>query len=222
MKKDYLALSDGDFDTWEENFNNQIGALAAAVGVDPAQVAAITTEIATHRSLYSAADAAKNAAQAAVGTARARRKTTTGMVRPLVRQIKAHPGYTENIGETLDIIGPDEGIDWDDEIPTLAVKLVGGNIVIEFNKKKSDGVKIYSKQGNQTEFTFLALDTESPYVDNRPKLAASGANPAPPNPGSPSPTPAAQGPENREYYAYYVVSDEQVGLLSATVKITLP
>jgi len=224
MKTDYLALSDGDFDTWEENFNNQLPALAMAVGLDPMQVTAIMTEIASHRSLYSAARTAKNLAQAALGTARSRRKITTGQIRPLVRQVKAHPGYSVNIGQTLDIVGPDEIIDWDIAKPTLKVKLDGGNITVEFNKGQSDGIKLFSIQGNQVEFIFLAIDTESPYVDNRPKLGGSGATPTIPNPGMPAyPAAAAAAlPENRGYQAYYILGDEAVGLLSDIVRITLP
>jgi hypothetical protein len=222
MKKDFLPRPDGDFDTWEENFITELVAVAAAVGLTPQQVQDITDKINAHRSLYATATTKKNQAQAATNTARLGRKETEGDIRPLVRQIKASPGYTVNIGQTLDIIGPDEVIDWDLAKPTLKVSYVGEAIKIEFNKSGSDGIKLKSKRGNETEFTFLAIDTESPYIDTRPKLSASGSTPPIPSPGNPIPSAAAAGPENREYEAYYMLGDEQVGLVSATVKITIP
>ena len=62
-----------------------------------------------------------------------------------------------------------------------------------FPKGKSKGVNIYSKRGAETALTFLARDTEAPYVDTRPLLV----------PGQ---------PETRTYRATYVgPGDEEIG-----------
>lgn len=217
MKKDYLARTDGDFDTWEEEFLTQLAIVAAVVGITPPQVTDLTTIIGDHRTLFATAVTKKNEAHAATNAARNKRKAVSAAVRPLVRQIKASPGYTTEIGENLDIIGEEEIIDWNTAKPELKVKLDGGTIVLSFKKGQSDGIKLYSKQGNQTDFTFLATDTESPYVDNRPKLSSVSI----PTPGEPS-TAVENVPETREYEAYYMLGDEQVGQLSDTIKITLP
>ncbi|MBK8554021.1 MAG: hypothetical protein IPL53_24430 [Ignavibacteria bacterium] len=76
-------------------------------------------------------------------------------------------------------------------------------MVIKFRKEGTDGIKIYSKRGAETDFTFLAVDTASPYNDNRLKL----------DPGK---------PEQREYYAYFFEVDSDVGQQSDVLKVVVP
>jgi len=60
---------------------------------------------------------------------------------------------------------------------------------------KSDGLR-----GDEADFAFLARDTASPYIDNRPLLA----------PGK---------PELREYKCVYVQNDAEIGLFSDEVVV---
>ena len=71
----------------------------------------------------------------------------------------------------------------------------GGQIEIGFNKLTSDGVNIYSKRDGDVDFIFLARDTQTPYLDNRP-LKVAGK------------------PEIREYKAMFVVGDQEIGIFS--------
>ncbi|WGS86183.1 hypothetical protein [Methylomonas sp. UP202] len=66
---------------------------------------------------------------------------------------------------------------------------------MSFQKSKSDGINIYSQRDNDSEFLFLARDTLTRYVDNRPLLIAGK-------------------PELRRYTAVYVVKDVEVGQFS--------
>lgn len=59
---------------------------------------------------------------------------------------------------------------------------------------------LYSKRGEEADFTFLAHDTASPYVDNRPLLPA-------------------DKPELREYKCVYVQNDAEIGLFSDEVVV---
>ncbi len=77
--------------------------------------------------------------------------------------------------------------------PSSVVELV-------FDKSISDGVNIYAKRDGDADFVFLARDTASPYVDNRPLLVAGK-------------------PELREYKAVYVQSDAEIGLFSDEVVV---
>jgi len=86
--------------------------------------------------------------------------------------------------------------------PLLSVKIVGVSPVISFKKGSTDGVRIYSKRGSETTFTFLATDTQSPYVDNRPNLVL-------------------DTPEKREYHAFYFKNDAVVGTQGPPVVITV-
>lgn len=62
-------------------------------------------------------------------------------------------------------------------------------------------MNIYARLRGQTVWTFLARDTNPPYLDNR-VLAV--------------PT----SPEAREYMAYAVVDDAQIGLQNDIVSVT--
>ena len=73
---------------------------------------------------------------------------------------------------------------------------------IDFIKDDSTGVEIRSKRGGETAFTFLARDTQPPYVDTRPNLGP--------------------GPETRQYQAQYLDGDELVGPLSGVLVVTVP
>jgi hypothetical protein len=120
--------------------------------------------------------------------------------RALARRIKAHPAYTVGMGEDLGIHADEDTTEL--TAPVLTVKLDGRNPVISFKKGKSDGIRLYGRRGSETAFTFLAVDTRSPYVDNRPNQTEGV-------------------PEKREYYAFFMVSDQEVGAKSATIEITL-
>ena len=76
----------------------------------------------------------------------------------------------------------------------------GGVVELDFDKSISDGVNIYAKRDGGADFVFLARDTASPYIDNRPLLVATK-------------------PELREYKAVYVQSDAEIGLFSDEVVV---
>ena len=57
-----------------------------------------------------------------------------------------------------------------------------------------------SGRDGDADFVFLARDTASPYIDNRPLLVATK-------------------PELREYKAVYVLSDAEIGLFSDEVVV---
>src|SRR5438094_10351722 len=75
-----------------------------------------------------------------------------------------------------------------------------GVVELDFDKSISDGVNIYAKRDGDADFVFLARDTASPYIDNRPLLVATK-------------------PELREYKAVYVQSDAEIGLFSDDVVV---
>src|SRR6266550_1482205 len=75
----------------------------------------------------------------------------------------------------------------------------GGVVELDFDKSISDGVNIYAKRDGDADFVFLARDTASPYIDNRPLLVATT--------------------ELREYKAVYGQSDAEIGLFSDEVVV---
>src|SRR5260370_366766 len=75
----------------------------------------------------------------------------------------------------------------------------GGVVELAFDKSISDGVN-WNPERFRGDFVFLARDTASPYIDNRPLLVATK-------------------PELREYKAVYVQSDAEIGLFSDKVVV---
>ena len=67
----------------------------------------------------------------------------------------------------------------------------GCTVELDFDKSIGDG---------DVDFVFLARDTASPYIDNRPLLVATK-------------------PELREYKCVYVLNDEEIGLFSDEVVV---
>ncbi len=154
-----------------------------------------------HATLKSLADAGAAYDRAALEKQTTRR-AVEGRVRALVRRVKQAPGYTPALGAELGVLGSEDTTDWPAAKPTLtATALPRGAVEVQFNKAKSDGVNLYAQRDGDGGWTFLARDTASPYVDNRPLLAAGK-------------------PEIRKYKALYVLGDDEVGLPSDEISVT--
>jgi len=119
-----------------------------------------------------------------------------------VQRIKAHPAYTEAMGADLGLIGPSPS-------PPAQIKPTGSvtalpnfTAQITFVKAGHDGVDIETQRGAETAWTYLAFDSSSPYIDNRPPATAGQA-------------------EQRRYRMRYRDNDVQVGVFSDTLTVTV-
>lgn len=192
-KSDFIPRKDDSLLIWHDNFLAVATPQAAGLGLTPADITTITTDnenlhvtISGH---FSAAAAAENATAAKDATV----KTAVGNARGFARRMKAAAAYTEALGQSLGIVGAEDTTDLSTARPTLKGLSQGGGLVeISFNKSTSEGVNIYSQRDGEALFSFLARDTASPYLDNRPLLVAGKA-------------------EVRQYRAKYVVGDVEVG-----------
>ena len=90
----------------------------------------------------------------------------------LIGTLKRHPAYTEAIGTDLSVVGPEET---EKSTPKFRPDVLQGSscqcVKLTFYKYTHMGVHIESKRGTGG-WEFLAVDTESPYLDERPLLAA--------------------------------------------------
>lgn len=123
---------------------------------------------------------------------------TLTYIREQVKRWKTEPGYTEAIGQELQIIGTSTELDPHTYKPKLAAEIKPGYILLTFVKAGVDAVNIYYRVKGNADWKFLARDTQSPYMD-----------------ASPLASPAV--PETREYMAIGVVGDEEFGLASDIV-----
>ncbi|MBI5393701.1 MAG: hypothetical protein HZA91_00210 [Verrucomicrobia bacterium] len=91
----------------------------------------------------------------------------------LVAMIKDAPAYTDTIGEDLGIIAPEDASDH--PVPVFKLEAVQGagcqSVKISFTKYSHMGVWIECRRAGGA-WEFLAIDTESPYLDERALLAA--------------------------------------------------
>ena len=222
---DYVKASDLDFVVQLQNFSNKLPTYAAAFGLMPGKLTAVTDDADLMAFAVTGSNSTKAYAQSWTALKNEARKGTgaapiasypvpvnvaappTAVLpgiedrfRALAAQLKANSAYTNTIGEDLGIVAEEDTTVL--TAPELSVSLEGGNPVIKFIKSTSDGIRLYGKRGSETAFTFLAVDTRSPYVDNRPNQT----------PGT---------PETREYYAFCIVADEQVGTQSDVINITV-
>jgi len=222
--KDYVKAEDAAFALQMKNFSDKLPAHAALLGISAGTLTAVSNDADFFVFALAAIDTADSYKQGWTQMKIKARKGTEATVlssfptpvdvtspptavlpgvedrfRKLVQQIKANPNYSTVIGEDLGIVAPEDTSVL--TAPVLTVKLDGGVPVIGFKKGKSGGIRLYSKRGSEADFSFLAVDTKSPYRDTRPNLGA--------------------GPEQRQYYAYFIVDDQQTGDPSTVVSITV-
>ena len=201
MITNFIPSSDGDLDTWEQNFVTVFTANAAVLGFTPADVTAITAEIAAHRTAYATSVAKQAESKAAVAVAQTKRKTTIGSIRTLAKRINAAPTCTDALRITLKIKGADHTVDIATLKPAIAATNSSGTVKVKFNKPKPvDAVRVYAKRGNETEFTFFNTFTKSPFSDNRPRIDANA-------------------PETRQYQVRFLDNDAEIGIISDTIQI---
>jgi len=201
-KKDFIPKKQAELIDFLKKFVPAFALIAAHFGFTTEEIDNVNDQVTKCEADLEDKLAKQDDAQAAAAKFKATKKSVVALVRSIAGRLKVHPDYTDETGQDLDIIGEEITIDPDTMKPELEVLLSAGIPEIKWVKNYSDGVNIYAKRGSETGFSFLARDTVSPYLDTRPNL----------EPGK---------PEDREYYAYYIFEDEEKGLESNTIKITV-
>ena len=200
-KTDYIPPGDLQFLAWHDQFKAGVTANLVALGLVAADATQVNTDNTDLHAKITASNAADAAAKQATADKKTSRRNIEARVRAMARRIKAAPTYTAGLGSLVGIIGPEDTTDLSVTAPTLAgLDKRGGVVEITFDKSIADGVNIYTKRDGDAAFVFLARDTASPYVDNRPLLVAGK-------------------PELRAYKAVYVVADAEVSPFSAEITV---
>jgi hypothetical protein len=154
---------------------------------------------------FGSRDAAQKAFDTAQGNLVAQEVLTAVAVRASVKQIKNTMNVSKEVLDLLEVttaIG-NPATRVGAEAPVLKVKMDGIHPSIGCVKSGFDAVELWSKRGEEKEFTRLATVTHLPYFDNRPNT-----------------TPAQA--EQRDYYAYFLKKNEVVGSQSAAVLLLVP
>jgi hypothetical protein len=202
MRNDYVPGADAALRLWLAGFKTSIATNGPTLGFTAQQV---TDAQAWADAIIAAIDNAKQKSDEATA-ATANKETAKGVnlksIRDMIAVAKKSAAYTEAIGKALGAVGTTSTIDTETIKPNLTAATSVAGVTLKFNKQGTDGVNIYTKRGAETEFKFLARDTQSPYVDTRDNLGATSA-------------------EERQYYAIYILVDDEVGQPSDTVTISV-
>jgi hypothetical protein len=183
MPGDYIPGNDAEFNTWQENFLTYASANAAALGLVAADLTPLTAAQAAWASAYSAHVAADAAAASAARSKDGSRATLETGLRALTQRLQSSPTVTDAQRAGLKIpvrsktrraagvptTRPVATVDtsqrlahtisfMDEETPTKKAKPAG---VL--------GAEIWVKIGDTppadpSELSFLALDTNTPYL----------------------------------------------------------
>ena len=205
-RKDYLSQALDVLDTWLTNFFALIDTIGVTLGLTAGQITEVKSRVTDFRTKYQEQTQKEADYKASVKATKAAMKvcvSDSGGVRDLVGKMKKHDDYTEALGETLGVIGEEHIMDSVSAQPVLKDKSEGGLIIVGFNLFGWDGINIYRELDNGAGMVFIARDTDAPYYDTTPKL---------------DPT----KPEKRQYQAYFVDGDEQIGLPSDILTIIVP
>ena len=191
-KQDFMPNDKPGYLGWHDTFKSGVADLGTELGATADEVTAVNTRNTELHAKRTNTEAKAAIAKQATGEEDAVIKTAQTADRNLAKKFKLSTSYTEAKGKRL-------GIEGSADTSTLsAPTLTGdakpnGRVELGFPKGKSKGVNLYSKRGAETDKTFLARDTEAPYVDTRPLLVAGQ-------------------PEQRTDHAIYVgAGDEEVG-----------
>lgn len=188
---DYIPAKESDKVDFFDNMLQKADAEGAVLGLSAADITDIKTACTNSKAAiknYSDGATTLQKLKAAKDT---QLKTDAKNIRAIVKKMKSSTAYTEAIGKNLHIIGEDPTIDYSSYKPSIKATVMPGRVRIDFIKGGLDGLHIYTRLKGQASWTKLALDTYSPYEDNRP-LTTIGQ------------------PEHREYMAIGVLHDEEI------------
>ena len=201
MKKhDMVPAAQDDYLDWHDNLKTNV--TATTPGATAADVTMLTADNADLHTKNTAAENADIASKTAHTEFTGILTTSKANARALAQRIKKSTGYTDALGQTLQIIGIEDTTDMTQEKPKLQFTVKSNGVVeLGFNKKLAEGVHIYEDRANNGTFNYLASETHSPYVDNRP-LQVAGK------------------PETRRFKAVFFIGKAEIGLESASVEAT--
>ena len=198
---DFIPGKDDALLVWLKQLKTKIASHATTLGIPAARLTQITASCDALIAATETAFAKKAEWLAAVAAKDAQAEVSLGALRAEIKQWKVNPALTSAIATDLQIVGGASAFNPDTFQAEITVEVYAGFVRIKFKKGQTGGVNLYWRKKGETTWRFLARDTNSPYEDHNP-LAVPGV------------------PEVREYKAFGVVADEQIGQPSDIVSVT--
>ena len=199
---DYIPNTDDALITWLVNLKTKITGYVATLGITPARATQIIAWI--DALIASIQNVAQKKADwlAASAAKQTQMDVSVGGLRAEVAQWKANPAITDAIAADLQISGSSSAFDAEGYQASITAQAFSGYVRIKFKKLGADGINLYSRRKGETVWKFVSRDTNSPYDDHTPAATPGTA-------------------EEREYQAFGVLNDVQIGLGSDIVSVTV-
>lgn len=199
---DYIPPKETELNGWLTNWITQLDTSGVAIGLSQQQVDQAKVPATNMLQSITDADQAKITYKTKNTLKDSNIADGKQELRAYCNFIKALPNYNDSVGAQFRIVNtPNTPVDYANYKPSVSVELGNGFVRVKYVKKGVEGLNVYSRLSGVAEWTFLALDTHSPYDDKR-VLATAGV------------------PEKREYMVIGVLNDTEIGIPSDTVSIT--
>jgi hypothetical protein len=188
----FIPENDGETVRWSNNLDVKLPVLGPLLGMTAAQITDVQDDIQVVIDTLNRAIVKKREQQEAISLKNLVRGRELKRVSNVLRALKLHPAYTENIGNELGIIGSTSVMNRITVVSSVKLRAFEGLVEVSFKKKRQAGVAIYCKLLSDADWTLVAHTTVSPYKDTRP-LKVAGV------------------PETRQYMVKFWDGDQQYG-----------
>jgi len=199
---DFIPPADPAKIIWLTNLKTKIAGYATALGITAARVTQIIAWCDDLITSINAAAQAKLDWLSASAAQVTQEKTSLAGLRGEIALWKPQPGMNSATEADLKIVGTSTPFNPDTYKAVItSAEAFSGYVRLKFQKGGVHSVNFYWRLKGQTVWQFLSRDTNSPYDDHNP-LAVAGV------------------PEVREYIAFGVVNDVQIGQPSDIKNVT--
>lgn len=201
MATDYIPSSYRDFRDWLQLQKERLPAAAPALNMtadeQAAHLAAVDALLPKVSSLVDTMDAVDILA----ADVSALSDTHLPMLRQSIRRAKTSAGCTPGLAQQLGWARNGGEMDPAGSQPVITATVQAGRVRFDGRKPGFEAVNLYRRRKGETDWTLVAIRKRKfPLYDEAP-LAAAGV------------------PEVREYRAFGVVADEEIGQPSASVEV---
>jgi hypothetical protein len=171
MKNEYvhfIPVNDAELGRWAKNYDEKIPILGPLLGLTPAE---ITDQKDAANVVIEAADKVtlkKKEQKEAIDLMKNVRNNELQVIVKTAIGLKLKPVFKSNVGQELGIMGTTISPQRSILKPSIKLTTYGGIVEIAFNKRRQNGVKIFSMLKGGSEWKEVAIATHSPYADNSP------------------------------------------------------
>ena len=199
---DFVPTNESDLRKWLATIKTETPKVVTQLEITPARLTQITGWCDDATGAMDAAQSAKRAWNTANKAKQTQISTSVAGLRGEVAKWKATDGMTDAIATDLQITGGG-GAPFDPENykPQFTAQAFSGYVRFKFTKNGADGINLYVRLKGTMGWKFVSRDTNSPYDDHTP-LAVAGQS------------------EVREYQAFGISGDDQIGQPSDIVTVT--